>query len=157
MTKADQHVTEEPQEERGAPGSRDTGDDEPGGGPADRPEGAIEGAEEVPSLGVTGEEIPPAVGTMPPQDTKPATPPYEGRQTTASGTAPADTGGARTGGATGPQADSAYKAPAPDSTPGGATASPADEQPAAESGGERSPDMTGPAHVAGTGRGEDKL
>jgi hypothetical protein len=27
----------EPQEERGAPGSRDTGSDEPSGGPADRP------------------------------------------------------------------------------------------------------------------------
>jgi len=27
----------EPQEERGAPGSRDTGSDEPGGGPASRP------------------------------------------------------------------------------------------------------------------------
>ncbi len=29
----------EPQSERGAPGSRDTGSDEPGGGPADRPAG----------------------------------------------------------------------------------------------------------------------
>lgn len=28
---------EEPQAERGAPGSRDTGSDEPGGGPVDRP------------------------------------------------------------------------------------------------------------------------
>ena len=31
---------EEPQEERGAPGSRDTGSDGPGGGPADRPSGS---------------------------------------------------------------------------------------------------------------------
>jgi hypothetical protein len=31
------HLQEEPQEERGAPGSRDTGSDEPGGGPAARP------------------------------------------------------------------------------------------------------------------------
>jgi hypothetical protein len=30
----------EPQAERGAPGSRDTGSDEPGGGPVDRPAGA---------------------------------------------------------------------------------------------------------------------
>jgi hypothetical protein len=29
----------EPQAERGAPGSRDTGSDEPGGGPVDRPAG----------------------------------------------------------------------------------------------------------------------
>ncbi len=32
-----EHLGEEPQEERGAPGSRDTGSDEPGGGPVDRP------------------------------------------------------------------------------------------------------------------------
>lgn len=32
-----EHLEEEPQDERGAPGSRDTGSDEPGGGPADRP------------------------------------------------------------------------------------------------------------------------
>jgi hypothetical protein len=33
------HLQEEPQEERGAPGSRDTGSDQPSGGPADRPVG----------------------------------------------------------------------------------------------------------------------
>jgi hypothetical protein len=33
---------EEPQAERGAPGSRDTGSDEPGGGPVNRPAGAAE-------------------------------------------------------------------------------------------------------------------
>jgi hypothetical protein len=33
------HLTEEPQEERGPQGSRDTGSDEPAGGPADRPSG----------------------------------------------------------------------------------------------------------------------
>jgi hypothetical protein len=33
------HLKAEPQEERGAPGSRDTGSDEPGGGPVDRPAG----------------------------------------------------------------------------------------------------------------------
>jgi hypothetical protein len=32
------HLPEEPQEERGAPGSRDTGEG-PGGGPVDRPAG----------------------------------------------------------------------------------------------------------------------
>ena len=34
-----EHLTEEPQEERGAPGSRDSGSAEPGGGPVDRPAG----------------------------------------------------------------------------------------------------------------------
>ena len=33
------HLQEEPQAERGAPGSRDTGSPEPGGGPVDRPAG----------------------------------------------------------------------------------------------------------------------
>jgi hypothetical protein len=34
-----EHLSEEPQEERGAPGSRDAGSDEPAGGPVDRPAG----------------------------------------------------------------------------------------------------------------------
>jgi hypothetical protein len=33
------HLQAEPQAERGAPGSRDTGSDQPGGGPVDRPTG----------------------------------------------------------------------------------------------------------------------
>jgi hypothetical protein len=33
------HLQEEPQSERGAPGSRDAGSPEPGGGPVDRPAG----------------------------------------------------------------------------------------------------------------------
>ena len=33
------HLREEPQAERGAPGSRDTGSPEPQGGPVDRPAG----------------------------------------------------------------------------------------------------------------------
>lgn len=33
------HLNQEPQSERGAPGSRDTGSDEPAGGPVDRPVG----------------------------------------------------------------------------------------------------------------------
>ena len=36
------HLEEEPQSERGPMGSRDTGSDEPGGGPADRPEGRVD-------------------------------------------------------------------------------------------------------------------
>ena len=34
-----EHLEEEPQEERGPEGSRDTGSDEPSGGPTDRPAG----------------------------------------------------------------------------------------------------------------------
>ncbi len=34
-----EHLEEEPQGERGPEGSRDTGSDEPGGGPVDRAEG----------------------------------------------------------------------------------------------------------------------
>ena len=37
-----ENLEEEPQEERGAEGSRDTGSDEPGGGPVDRPAGTAE-------------------------------------------------------------------------------------------------------------------
>jgi hypothetical protein len=36
------HLTEEPQEERGPKGSRDTGSDQPAAGPADRPAGAAD-------------------------------------------------------------------------------------------------------------------
>jgi hypothetical protein len=44
-----ENLEEEPQEERGPEGSRDTGSDEPGGGPADRPEGRAddEGGEDA--------------------------------------------------------------------------------------------------------------
>ena len=38
-TESAAHLEEEPQEARGAPGSRDTGSDEPSGGPVDRPSG----------------------------------------------------------------------------------------------------------------------
>jgi hypothetical protein len=37
--KPGEQLDEEPQGERGPEGSRDTGSDEPGGGPVDRPEG----------------------------------------------------------------------------------------------------------------------
>jgi hypothetical protein len=37
-----EHLQPEPQSERGEPGSRDTGSDEPGGGPADRPAGSFD-------------------------------------------------------------------------------------------------------------------
>ena len=44
MTESEQ-VEEEPQAERGAPGSRDTGSDEPEGGPVDRPSDDSEGGQ----------------------------------------------------------------------------------------------------------------
>ena len=37
-----EQLSEEPQSERGPMGSRDTGSDEPGGGPVDRPEGQVD-------------------------------------------------------------------------------------------------------------------
>jgi hypothetical protein len=37
-----EHLEEEPQEERGPVGSRDTGSDEPSGGPVDRPAGGAD-------------------------------------------------------------------------------------------------------------------
>ena len=37
------HLSEEPQSERGAAGSRDTGSDGPAGGPVDRPAGRSPG------------------------------------------------------------------------------------------------------------------
>ncbi len=77
-----EHLSEEPQSERGAKGSRDTGSDKPGGGPADRPAGTID-EEEVTSSrehNPTEENIGKS-GTLPPQDTEPAVPPYEGRET----------------------------------------------------------------------------
>ena len=40
--KPGEHLDEEPQEERGPKGARDTGSDEPSGGPADRPAGTAD-------------------------------------------------------------------------------------------------------------------
>ncbi len=37
-----EHLEEEPQEERGPQGSRETGSDEPSGGPVDRPAGTAD-------------------------------------------------------------------------------------------------------------------
>lgn len=125
---------------------------QPSGGPADRPAGAIEGDESVPSLGDAEEGKYPGGGTLPPQDTGSAVPPYEGRQTSAKPTGEGTEGGVK------PVESSSYKAPAPGSTEQGATASPADEQPAAEQPEtDRGYDTTGPAHTPGTGRGEKKL
>ncbi|MGE5697453.1 MAG: hypothetical protein ACM4D3_20130 [Candidatus Sericytochromatia bacterium] len=99
--------SEEPQEARGAPGSRDTGSDQPSGGPADRPSGTYEGDTTVPSYGAEGVSAgKDSTGEMPPQEAEPAVPPYEGRQTSAAtGTSADHAGDARTGGASGPRTE----------------------------------------------------
>ena len=146
-------LSEEPQSERGDMGSRDTGSDRPSGGPTDRPEGEVEGSEEVPSHGGSPEGQVGGPGTLPPQDTGSALPPYEGRQTSAKPIG--EEGGAASAK---PVESSPYKAPAPGSTPGGATASPGDEQPAArQSETDLDDDRVGPAHVPGTSPGETQL
>ena len=151
-------LSEEPQSERGEIGSRDTGSDRPSGGPTDRPEGAVQGDEAVPSHGGSEEaggaeeaEVGGA-GTLPPQAAEPALPPYGGRQTEAK-----PTGDSGAEGAVKPVESSSIKAPAQESTPGGATASPADEQPAGEQPEtDLDDDRVGPAHTAGTARGEQR-
>lgn len=160
MNTSGENLSEEPQEERGAPGSRDTGSDEPAGGPADRPSGTYRGDETVPAHSEHGK--PGQTGgdktDQPPSDAKPAVPPYEGRQTEAKPLGDESEGqGARTGGAVKPTSDADYKSPSPQQTPGGATASPATERPAAqapETEGEG--DRVGPAHTPGVGKAEDK-
>jgi hypothetical protein len=85
-------------------------------------------------------------------------PPYEDRRKTADvgGEEEMHRDGANVGGATGPVESDRAKAPEPADTPRGAVASPADEQPAAESGGSDPGEASvGPAHHAGTTRGED--
>jgi len=106
-------------------------------------------------------------------------PPYEGRRDSAGGDDPggAYRDGARVGGATGPVADDTRSASppgssgsprrpedqasvagtAPEATPGGATGGPADEQPAENvTATDLDDDRVGPAHQAGTPRGEDQ-
>jgi hypothetical protein len=97
--------------------------------------------------------------SLPPQDTAPAVPPYEGRRETAD----VDSGGDRTerdgadvGGATGPVVDDAPKGPDPASTPGGAVASPSDDEARRDGPAVPTDPGVGPAHTAGTGRAEDQ-
>jgi hypothetical protein len=61
MTEPGEHLTEEPQEERGEPGSRDKGAP-PAGGPVDRPAGESTGED---STGLGPSE--PVEGDMPQQ------------------------------------------------------------------------------------------
>ncbi len=151
-TTPDNHLSEEPQSERGETGSRDTGSDRPGGGPADRPEGTVQGDEGVPSHGGSEGEVG-GTDNLTPQAAAPAVPPYEGRQTEAK-----PVGESGTEGGVKPVESASFKAPAPESTPGGATASPGDEQPAGEQAEtDLGDDQVGPAHTAGTGQGEKQI
>ncbi|MFE5288745.1 hypothetical protein ACFRAQ_27575 [Nocardia sp. NPDC056611] len=156
-----EHQSEEPQSARGAKGSRDTGADTPGGGPADRPAGTFD-EEEVTSTHDHNpkEENVGTTGTLPPKDTEPAVPPYEGRQTSAEGritsTSAGEGTGANTGGAAHPVIDPKLKAPEPDDTPGGATTTPADEQPASQAAeSEASDEGVEGDHYNGVRRAED--
>ena len=132
-------------------GARDTGSDTPEQGRAGRPVGTVDEDANPPMSDPSASDTYGGTGELPPQDTGSAIPPYEGRQQSASG------GTQGTGGATGPTTDPEYKSASPSSTPGGASKSPADEQPASEMPeSDRDDDRVGPAHVAGTGRGESK-
>ena len=98
---------EEPQSERGAPGSRDAGSQKVSGGPAEREPGDI-GHEEITSAEGQDDEREVEFTTAPPTDTEPAIPPYEGRKETANEpdeTATGEVGGAEVGGATSPTED----------------------------------------------------
>jgi hypothetical protein len=85
-------------------------------------------------------------------------PPYEGRRESADVASGERLrrDGANVGGGTGPVESDERKAPEPADTPGGAVASPADEQPAADTPGDEPGEASvGPAHHPGTPRGED--
>jgi hypothetical protein len=55
-----EHLEPEPQAERGSPGSRDTGSDEPAGGPVDRPAGTSDEQSDssVDAQGTIDEDMP---------------------------------------------------------------------------------------------------
>lgn len=132
-------------------GARDTGTDTPEHGRADRPAGTVDEDANPPMSDPTASETYSGTGELPPQDTGSAIPPYEGRRPSAG----SDAEGA--GGAAGPVTDADFKSASPASTPGGATKSPADEQPASQMPeSDRDDDRVGPGHVAGTRRGESK-
>ncbi|OBK48318.1 hypothetical protein A5655_04615 [Mycobacterium sp. 1081908.1] len=130
-------------------GARDTGSDTPEQGSGDRPVGTVDEDANPPMSDPTASETYSGTGELPPQDTGSAVPPYEGRQ---QGGAVSTEG---PGGVTAPTPDPEFKSASPSDTAGGATQSPADEQPAAEMPeSDLDDDRVGPAHVAGTRRGE---
>lgn len=140
-------------------GVRDTGNDAPEHGSADRPVGTVDEDANPPLSDPTKSDVYGGTGELPPQDTGASVPPYEDRAQSATNE-PSSTqgsGGANVGGATGPVTDPNYKSESPAATTGGATKSPADEQPASQtSESDRDDDSVGPAHTPGAGRGESK-
>src|SRR6185295_3495746 len=111
----------------GGPGTHNTGSDQPIE-KVDRPAGSVD-EDANPPISDPGDDTGDGgIGTIPPQKTEAVVPPYEGRQTSAKDIGHADDPG--TGGASRPEKDSEYRSSKPQETPGGATASPAEEQPA---------------------------
>lgn len=123
---------------------------------ADRPAGTVDEDANPPLSHPDDDTVHAATETIPPQDTGSAIPPYQGRRT--SGNIGGQTDDPGTGGATQAEEDSEYRSPTPADTPGGATASPADEQPASQASETQGDDdgVAAPAQATGTRRGEDK-
>ncbi len=98
---------------------------------------------------------PPSVGGK--QEPGGAVPPYEGRRESADvDESGSHRDGANVGGATGPVVDDKMKAPSPSDTEGGRSASPGGEPPKTEDDADYEADPgVGPAHVAGTPKGEE--
>jgi hypothetical protein len=147
------------QHEQNNTGAGHTASSEAGEG-AGRPAGTVDEDANPPISDPDEETVYDGAGTIPAQDTGGATPgaaipPYEGRQTGAQNIGETDDPG--TGGATQPEEDPEYRSQKPTDTPGGATASPADEHPASEGSETRGDDdgVQAPAQVTGTRHGED--
>ena len=117
---------------------RNTGSDQPGGGPVDRPAGTVDEDKNPPLSDPEDDTEYGGTGTLPPQDTKSAIPPYEGR-TESSETNPRPGSGEAGGFGTKGESAGAATSLADKSAPQGET-----------------DDGVGPAHTPGTGRAEDK-
>jgi hypothetical protein len=147
---------EDSQSQAGGPGTYKTGSDESADG-TERPAGTVDEDANPPLKDPDDDDtvLNVADGNAPAQNAGAAVPPYEGRQTSAKDIGAAE--GSGTGGATKPERDAEYRSPKPGDTRGGATASPADEQPASQGSESRSDDdgADAPTHVAGSRRGED--
>lgn len=155
MTSAEGEKTVPAPNVAAGPDSSGAAAEEPGDR-VDRPSGTVDEDANPPLSDPDDDTVYGGSGSLPPQDTGAAIPPYEGRQTSAKDVQ--ETDDPSTGGASRPETDSEFRSPKPQDTPGGATQSPADEQPAASQGAQTRPDDPGvaaPAHVAGTRRGED--
>ena len=137
-------------------GVRDTGVDAPESGQADRAVGTVDEDANPPMSDPTKSDVYGGTGELPPQDAGAVIPPYEGRAQSAKEPSGVEgEGGAKVGGATAPVSDPDYKSGSPAASSGGATKSPADEQPAAQAPEtDLDDDRVGPSHTSGTRRGE---